>query len=484
MPVSSPDKSSQEKSVSVSGKQTDAAVNGGADFARRRQSRLLRFRIWLRDNVPDVWAVYFMAVVVGAVTGFAAFLLKWLISLVMGLLTAGMDAAGANWILLLYPILGLLLTGIFVRYIIRTDISHGVSRILKHLKSRRYKFKFKATFAPIIGTSITLGCGGSAGAEGPIAYTGAAIGSNFGRFLGFRPEMMYIMIGCGTAAGISGIFRAPIGGFLFTLEVLRMHFSTISVMALLSSSLTAYFVTFLMMGRGLDLPFPGIHNFDESLTWWYIALALFCGLYSLYYSKVMDVMTNKVFNRMKNPWLKNILGGVIISVCVFLFPTLYGEGYGAMGRLLEGDFASLVDGSLLHPFSGTWQLALVAMGIWLCKPFASAAANSAGGVAGDFAPTLFAGAIVGLFFALAINSVFGENLPVTDFAFLGMGAVMAGAVRAPLMAMFITVEMTGCQTLFFPMFFVTAISYCVVRMIATKDFYSLRHRDKTFFGKV
>lgn len=424
--------------------------------------------------------MFILAVAVGFVTGMCAVLLKKGIALVSHLVTAGVTMAHENWQLLVFPVVGIVLTGIFVRYVVRFDITKGTNKMLKQLKVHDYVIRARVMVSPMIGAILTLGFGGSAGSEGPIAYTGGAIGSNAARLFGLRTELQRVLLGCGAAAGIAGIFKSPIGGFLFALEVLRISMTTSAVVALLTASVTAGATAYVMSGYTFDMAFAGTHVYQSHLLPWYCLLGIVCGLYGYYYSHVMDRM-DRGFRRISNPWLRNVIGGAILALCVFSFPVLYGEGYGVMAQILGGDVSKLVEGSIFRDFGGLWLTVGAAAAICLVKPFACSSTNSSGGVAGDFAPTLFAGCMVGLLYALVLN-YWGIDIPLTDFAYLGMGAVMAGAIRAPLMALFIVLEMTATFTLFWPMLIVTALSYFVVRLCTPDDFYTLRPRPRYYPG--
>ncbi|MGN1251297.1 MAG: chloride channel protein [Muribaculaceae bacterium] len=437
-------------------------------------------RGWRRRNISRYSVMFILAVAVGFVTGMCAVLLKKGIALVSHLVTAGVTMAHENWQLLVFPVVGIVLTGIFVRYVVRFDITKGTNKMLKQLKVHDYVIRARVMVSPMIGAILTLGFGGSAGSEGPIAYTGGAIGSNAARLFGLRTELQRVLLGCGAAAGIAGIFKSPIGGFLFALEVLRISMTTSAVVALLTASVTAGATAYVMSGYTFDMAFAGTHVYQSHLLPWYCLLGIVCGLYGYYYSHVMDRM-DRGFRRISNPWLRNVIGGAILALCVFSFPVLYGEGYGVMAQILGGDVSKLVEGSIFRDFGGLWLTVGAAAAICLVKPFACSSTNSSGGVAGDFAPTLFAGCMVGLLYALVLNH-WGIDIPLTDFAYLGMGAVMAGAIRAPLMALFIVLEMTATFTLFWPMLIVTALSYFVVRLCTPDDFYTLRPRTRYYPG--
>lgn len=429
---------------------------------------------WNHKHFTDKSFLLILAVIVGLLSGAGAFLLKHIIMLLSSWLTAKFSSSGPNWFLLALPLLGILITGIYTRYILRADISAGTAKIRNDLSSRNYLLPGNLMYSSIVASSITIGFGGSAGAEGPIAYTGAAIGSNIGRWFKMPKEMLMILIGCGAGAGIAGIFKAPIGGVLFTLEVLRLELTTFSVIALIVACLTAAMTAYALSGFTIDLDYFHYTPLDSGMLVLVIALGIFCGLYSVYYSFIMEKIEG-FFKSLKNPWVKNIIGGLIVSVTVFLFPSLYGEGYGSIGKIINGDPAAILSGSFLAGDGARpWIILLMAAGVMLSKCFATATTNTSGGVGGEFAPTLFAGAFVGYFFAETLNLLFGLGLPAGKFAFLGMAGVMAGAIRAPLMAIFLTVEMTGAYTLLLPVLITAAISFATVRLFSRHSFFTKR----------
>lgn len=407
--------------------------------------------------------LFMLAFVTGLAAGACAALLKFAIRWLSRMLAGNLPSSWPDWMLAVLPVTGILLTGIFVRYILRHDITHGVNRIIRRLRRHDYKMHPGSVWGPMVASSLTLGFGGSAGAEGPIAYIGAGIGSNLARIFGLSPRDMKILLGCGAAAGIAGIFKSPVGGFLFTLEVLRMQLATVSVMAVMTATVTAALVAYMLSGFTLD--FPGIQapSFAPGLTGWFFILGVFIGIYALYYSAMM-VRMQKFYDSVRNPWLRNLSGGVVLAAALMMFPALYGEGYGVIRSLLSGDPAPLLRGSVLEHADPAYALLLAALLIVLVKTFATSASNSAGGVAGDFAPALFAGAVGGMLFAVSINAFMGTSLPMPEMAYAGMAGMMAGTARAPLMAIFLTVEMTGNYEFFFPLTIVAVTSFGIVRL--------------------
>lgn len=432
----------------------------------------------IRNIQMERQAYYFIvATVIGVLTGICAALLKIMIGYCGKWVTSWMHTDGFNWWLLSIPLTGILLTGIYQRYVLKHKVEHGVEQVVGDLAARRYNLGKYWIYAPMIASTFTLGFGGSAGSEGPIATTGAAIGSNVGRKLGLSSDILMVMVGCGAGAGIAGIFKAPIGGMLFTLEVLKLEITTMSVMALLLACTVSALTAYVLSGCTVDLSFIQTEHLGGNMIWVIVGLGLFCGFYSTYYSLVMERM-RKNYEKIRNPWWRNIASGAMLSIIVLMFPAMYGEGYNIMGKVINGDPMSMT----LYSDVASWLpagmvLILLSLFIIIAKPWATSASNCGGGVAGDFAPTLFAGCFAGFFFASALKGWFGVDVPVSTLAFVGMAGVMAGAIRAPFMALFLTAEMTNSFALILPLFAVCTISYGVVRLFRSADYYRNPYGD-------
>ena len=425
---------------------------------------------WQRRYVSENVFSFFICGIIGLLCGMASFALKWLIDNMSRFFTSGFTDVWPDWALILIPIVGIFLTGMVCRYWLHYTPVHGTRRIMQSLTSGNYDMPRSLMWSSVLTSTITLGFGGSAGAEGPIAYTGAAIGSNMGRAMHFEPQLMRVMIGCGAGAGIAGIFKAPIGGAFFTIEVLRMELSSPALMSLfvcaLIAALTAYCLSGFVLNVQMDVSAP----MDVSWLPWVMALGVFCGLYSLYYSWINHSL-GAWLGRFANPWVKNLAGGAVLAISVFLLPELYGEGYGLIGDIINGRSAELQVGSIVDGMKGTGALILAAGQILLAKCFAASATNNSGGVAGEFAPTLFAGCLAGYFFAVCANVLFGAGISAAHFALFGMAGVMAGVIRAPFMAIFLTCEMTGAFTYFLPVTIAAALSFGVTRLYTFDRFY-------------
>lgn len=451
---------------------------------------MLSLLIWRERHIKERTFVLILALVVGIASGFAALLLKLLISLISGFLTAHTKVTEGNYIYLIYPAIGIIVTVLYVRYLVRDNISHGVTRVLYAISQNKSRLKPHNMYSSLISSSITIGFGGSVGAEGPIVYTGAAIGSNLGQLFRLSPRILMILVGCGAAAGIAGIFKAPIAGMLFTLEVLMLDLTTVSVMPLLISSITAATVAYVFTGYDVEFFFIQSEPFITGRIPYVIILGIFCGLVSLYFTRVMNMMENFFKKRLRLQWRKSVVGGAILAALVFLFPPLYGEGYNAINELLGGDPSSIVNGSIFYgDRQSSWFILLFIGLIILFKAFATSATNGAGGVGGTFAPSLYVGCMAGFFFAYLCNHLgFDIGLSLKNFSLMGMAGVMAGVMHAPLMAIFLTAEMTGGYDLFLPLLITSTISYGTIKLFEPYSIYTMRlarrgellthHKDK------
>lgn len=408
-----------------------------------------------------------LAIVVGIVSGIAAAVLKILIGSLSKFVKGIFPANEFNWLFLIVPLIGIVLCGIYCRYVVKDDMEFGCERILRSLKAGIYRLKKHITYAPIIACTFTIGFGGSAGAEGPIAYAGAGIGSNLGKFFRLDDETMRILVIIGAAAGIAGIFKAPVGGAMFALEVLAMPLTTASVISLMFACLTAGCTAYALSGFTIDITNVTKGFFDPKMTIGVVLIGVLCAIYSTYYSYSMSKTENLILS-IKNPWLKNVISGVMVGGMIFIFPVLYGEGYGVIDHVMNGNNTDVMRDTLFFDIDGKWMLIVFVLGTLLMKSIAVAATNSGGGVGGDFTPTLFAGSLVGLLFSHFSNIFLGTHFVEVNFVLLGMAGVMAGAIQAPLMAIFITLEMVGDFAMFFPITICAFISFGCTRLMHKK----------------
>lgn len=445
---------------------------------------------WRERHIKEKTFMVILALVVGVLCGLAAQILKWLIHLISHSLTGGLNVTSANWLYLVYPVCGILIVTLFVKYVVKDNISHGVTRVLYAISRRKSRLKKHNMWASVIASSVTIGTGGSVGAEGPIVFTGAAIGSNVGQTFRLSTRAIMILVGCGAAAGIAGIFRAPIAGMLFTLEVLMIDLTGTTVMPLLISSIAGATVAYVLEGYSAEFFFAQSEPFFTGRIPYTILLGVFCGFVSLYFTRACFFMES-FFRKVKRRGWRIVIGGALLAILIFLFPPLYGEGYEAINMLLEGNVAGVVDGSVFYvDRDNVWVLAGVIGAIVLTKVFATSATNGAGGVGGTFAPALFVGALAGFLFAYILNNLFpGLMLSEKNFTLMGMAGVMSGVMHAPLMGIFLTAEMTGGYNLFLPLLIVSTLAYMTIKIFEPYSIYTMRlakhgdllthHKDRT-----
>ena len=425
---------------------------------------LRRFNVWRRHYMSDFIFLLWLAVVVGLFAGFAAHIFNRMITIISDIFLTHIKPDKVNWWIILPPIGGILLAGIYTRYVIHTDLTHGVTRLMQTIYKGRYLLRRNLIYSPIIGSSITLGLGGTAGSEGPIAISGAAIGSNLGRWLQLKMPLVKVLVACGAAAGISGIFQSPVGGLLFTIEFLKMEIGTLSICAVMLSCLVAYGMVFLCNGCVVPDQFFPEHAINPDQYWAVILMGIFCGLYSLYYSAVINASDN-IFIKIKNPWWRNLIGGFTVGICLLLFPSLYGVGYPVMSDVIHGQFEAMSKGDVLIGMHlGPWGLIIAATLILLIKCWGCGACNASGGVSSDFAPTLYAGAFAGFLFSLFCNTAFHTHLPIPAYVLVGMAAVMAGCIEAPMMTICIVMNMGSDLAFLLAIILAVYSSYITVRL--------------------
>ena len=448
------------------------------------KSLFQRLLAWRGKNIKDKHFVLILSFVVGILTALAASLLKFLIEYIKHFLTENFDSTGVNWLYLVYPVIGILLTGLFIRNVVRDDISHGVTKILYAISRRQSRIKRHNTWSSLFASAITIGFGGSVGAEAPIVLTGSAIGSNLGSAFKMEHRTLMLLVGCGAAGAVAGIFKAPIAGLVFTLEVLMIDLTMGSLLPLLVSSVTAATVAYILHGTEAMFEFHMDEPFLMERFPAVLLLGILCGLVSLYFTRTMNRIEG-VFRRYSNPYIKLMIGGAMLSILIFLFPSLYGEGYDVIHMLLNGtsavDWDKVMDNSV---FYGYGNLLLVYLSlVILFKVFATSATNGGGGCGGTFAPSLFLGCITGFVFAhfcngYALAPVISDDLPEKNFALLGMAGLMSGVMHAPLTGIFLIAELTGGYDLFLPLMMVSVSAYLTIMIFEPHSIYSMRLAQK------
>ena len=436
-----------------------------------------RIARWCERRLSPRQFILLLSFIVGIATALAAQILKWLIHEIEHLLTSSFDVTQSNWLFLVYPVVGIYLTALFIKYIVRDDIGHGVTKILYAISRRQGHIRRHNCWTSVIASALTIGFGGSVGAESPIVLTGSAIGSDLGRIFKLDHKTLMLLIGCGASGAVAGIFKAPIAGLVFTLEVLMIDLTMASLLPLLISCLTATCVTYSLTGTEAQFSFQLLDPFTVERVPTAILLGIFCGLVSLYFTRTMNSF-EQVFGRLKGLYPRLLLGGSVLAVLIYFFPPLYGEGYATIGTLLSGHAGEDVDSVLNNSlFYGHSEYLLLYLGlIILLKVFATTATNGGGGCGGTFAPSLFLGCISGFVFSRIWNQYIPIDIhvPETNYALLGMAGVMSGVFHAPLTGVFLIAELTGGYDLFIPLMIVSVSSYLTINVFEPHSIYSMR----------
>lgn len=404
--------------------------------------------------------------VVGLAAGFSAFLLKGGIRLLTQWCQSWLDPNNCNWILLCLPAVGVMLAIVMQKYIFHEDLEAGTGQVKTHLKELNPYMKPNLMYSPLMANVVTLGFGGSAGAEGPIAFSSAAVASNLARRLNMPPQMLATIIGCGAGAGIAAIFKAPVGGMLFALEVIGLPVTTPVILGLILSCLIAGLSSFVFGGSVYPFDYSPAHTLEWGWLPWLVLLGLFCGSYSWFYSGTGNIVA-KVLGKIPQIWIRGLVSSILLGGLLFLFPAVWGEGFGIVNSLMKGNEDVLFKFGLEPEgiFSEIVPVLLVLGGITLTKGALTSATNHGGGVGGSFAPTLFAGCVAGFLFTMIMNYIPGVELPMSEFTFIAMSGAMAGIIRAPFMAMFLAPEMSGNFHLFLPCVIVCTLSWLWVRFL-------------------
>ena len=428
-------------------------------------------------HIKDKRFVLVLAFITGLGCALAAFLLKSSIHFVQDIVKSLMANDSLNYWYLAFPAVGIIIASLFVKYVVKDDISHGVTKILYAISQHKAIIKLHNCWSSIVASSITIGFGGSVGAEAPIVLTGSAIGSNLGQFFKMDQRTLMLLVGCGAAGAVGGIFKAPIAGVAFVMEVLLMDLTMTSIVPLLIASVTATAFSYFFMGDEVMFHFDNYAPFTLDRVPYLLLLGVVCGLISLYFTRGMNWLEG-IFRRLKVPYKKILVGGLMLGVLIFLFPPLYGEGYDVIKQLINGDSVSAIANS---PFeilgTSSWVLVGYFAAIVFFKIFASVATNGGGGVGGIFAPSLFMGAITGFICARLMN-IIGVGVPEANFALAGMSGLMAGVMHAPLTGIFLIAELTGGYHLFMPLMAVAVVSYLTIKIFEPHSLYAMRLAQK------
>ena len=420
--------------------------------------------------------ILLLSLVVGVVCGFAAVILEQLITFIKAVLTNGASGYAHTIKYFIYPGIGMLISMLLLRFVIKDNIGHGVTKVLLSVSKNESKIKAHNMWWSLLTSAVTIGFGGSVGAEAPIVYTGAAIGSNFARYLGLSYRNMTLMLGCGAAGALAGIFKAPLAGVLFTLEILLFNISMTSMIPLLLSTVSATVVSYIFLGDAVSFECT-LTPFSLGNIPFYIVLGFLCGLFSVYFIRTTLMLEDRI-GRMRNPFLRWLLCAIGLGLLIALFPPLYGEGYDSLGVLLNGgtiEFEGLTP--LAFILRNKWGVPLFFLTILMLKVFSMALTNAGGGVGGTFGPTLFIGALVGFVVARLINLIstnMGISVPEQNFVLVGMAGLMAGVMQAPMTAIFLIAEISGGYELLLPLILTATIAFGTTRLFEKYSIYTKR----------
>ncbi len=442
-----------------------------------RSAWVRKIDIWASKHLSQKQFLFILALLVGVGCALAAQMLKILIHEIEHMLTSQFDVTHSNWLFLVYPVVGIYLTALFIKYVVRDDIGHGVTKILYALSRKQGNIRKHNRWSSVIASALTIGFGGSVGAESPIVLTGSAIGSHLGQMFRLDHKTMILLIGCGASGAIAGIFKAPIAGLMFTLEVLMVDMTMATLLPLMVSCLTATCITYAFTGSEPMFDFVLKDPFVVNRVPTAVMLGVFCGFISLYFTRVMNSF-EQVFGKLHNMYAKLALGGTVLAVLIYFFPPLYGEGYSTISMLLSENAGSNVNDVMNNSlFYGHGELMLVYLGLIIVfKVFATTATNGGGGCGGTFAPSLFLGCIGGFVFSRLWNTYGFCNVtvPETNYALLGMAGVMSGVFHAPLTGVFLIAELTGGYDLFIPLMIVSVASYLTINAFERHSIYAMR----------
>ncbi len=437
--------------------------------------RVTRFRF---VDIDQIKLLYILSIIVGLLSALAAAFLKNSIHYTHQILTEGITRESGSYLYLVYPFTGMLLTLLFVKFIVRDNIGHGISRILYSISRKNSYLRTHNTWTSIVASTITIGFGGSVGAEAPIVLTGSSIGSVIGRFFKLNYKNITLLIGCGAAGAVSGIFKAPIAGIVFTLEILMLDLTIASIVPLLISSVTAATVAYFLMGDQVLFTFNITEAFNIYNIPWYIVLGVITGMISLYFSK-MTLLLEGSYEKIKNTWVRLVLGGIVLGGLVYLFPPLYGEGYDSIMLLLQGNTETVMGNSFFGEHSDSFiMISLFMAGMILLKVVASSSTNGAGGIGGIFAPTLFLGGITGYLVSNVFRKLDFVDLPDNRFVLVGMAGMMAGVMHAPLTAIFLIAEITGGYNLLIPLIITSTVAFITTRSFEKHSIYHVQLAER------
>ncbi|MCF8298450.1 MAG: chloride channel protein [Saprospiraceae bacterium] len=459
----------------------------------QRKKLVRRITVWRLKHISNSQFMGILGVIIGLAVGLSAVVIKNTVHLIQYILKHGFIGEYQKFIYLAYPAIGILLAVLFIRYIIRQRVGHGIPSVLYAISEDEGKIKSHNMFSSIVTSALTVGFGGSVGLEGPTVATGAAVGSNIGKSLHLTYKQITLLLGCACAGALAAIFKAPIAAIVFALEVIMLDLTMASLVPLLLASVTAVLTSYLFLGQDVLYHFELIDKFRIKDLHLYILLGILTGFVSVYFTR-MYMFIGKVFDKLKSWYWKLIVGGLVLGILIFIFPALYGEGYESINSCLKGDLTYLFKHSLFFDYQNNIIVVLlILLAIVIFKVIATSVTFGSGGIGGIFAPTLFIGANTGLLFAKFFD-YFKMDISLSNFALVGMAGCIAGVLHAPLTAIFLIAEITGGYQLFLPLMITATISYATIRIFETNSVYTIQlakrgqlithHKDKAMLKRM
>lgn len=443
----------------------------------KKKTPFTKFLVWRYKNISDKNFVYMLSILVGLIAGLASVALKNITHFISTIFEEGIIQSYHTYWYFAFPCIGLLLTLLVRKYVLKSDVSHGIPMALFSISKKEGKVSRKNTFSSLLTAPLTVGFGGSVGLEGPSVATGAAFGSSIGQLFHMKAQTRKLLLVCAAAGSLSAIFKAPIAAILFAIEVFSLDLTFASLLPLLFASAAAVVTRIWVIGEQYIVNFKDIQHFEIKNILFYALLGILASLVSVYFSKVYFTTENQ-FRKVNNEYLKVVLAGIILGVLTFLVPPLYGEGFSFMNNLIAQNYDQALETFLFKDtIESSWVILFLIFGLILLKPIATSVTLSSGGVGGVFAPVLFLGAVTGSFF-VNICKQFGFHLPSSNFTMVGMAGLMAGVLQAPLTAMFLIAEITGGYELFIPLMIVVGISFMISKAFSDSNIYTKELKDK------
>ncbi len=436
---------------------------------------IMKFLVWRLKHISDNNFILIIAGIVGLISGLAAVTLKSAVHLIQRLLQQNLDITRINYLYIVYPLIGIFLTVLIRKYLVRDTPGHGITRILRAISVNSSRIRKRYTISNMVKSAVTVGFGGSVGLEAPIVVTGSAIGANVGQFVHLDYKKRTLLIGCGAAGAISAIFNSPIAGVIFAIEVILNEVKINKFIPILIASVCGQLVSIVLLGDDILFSFKLTDSFVAMDTPFYVLLGVLCGLASLYFTRTL-FKAEGLISKIENNFVRAIIGGLGLALIIFTFPPIYGEGYNSIKALLSGHQITLFDSSPFYSLANQ-EYAMIAflLLILIIKPIATAFTIGSGGSGGVFAPSLFMGGVVGFLFAFITNFIYpGANVSLSNFTLVGMCGVLSGVLHAPLTGIFLIAEITSGYMLFVPLMLVSAISFVTISYFEKHSIYTKR----------